>query len=221
MADDIRYTSKGTTFVWRRTKADQVKQERGITIRDVADAYNDPNYLPEQDAVHPDRGRFIGISPSRGMLLVVHVLVDEEQDHMRIITAWPATRSEARRYLGASEKDPDRPRFRSTPFLRFLKRHHAPVRPRRKGPSRMAKNTLTRGRRLHRIGRLSTPAQRLLEARRAWGFTQSELARRSGVAQTVISNIEAGRIGLGPRRAEKLGKALGIAPGILIWGSGA
>ncbi len=48
-------------------------------------------------------------------------------------------------------------------------------------------------------------------------FTQAELQKRSGVPQTAISAIEHDRLELGADRARKLGDALGIHPGALLF----
>jgi transcriptional regulator with XRE-family HTH domain len=58
---------------------------------------------------------------------------------------------------------------------------------------------------------------RVKELRQARGFTQAELARRSGVDQRAISALETGRA-KGPTLAIglRLAEALGVEPGELI-----
>ena len=48
-------------------------------------------------------------------------------------------------------------------------------------------------------------------------LTQSDLARMTGIAQSHLSAIENGRQSLGVERAELIGRALDIHPGVLLW----
>ena len=56
----------------------------------------------------------------------------------------------------------------------------------------------------------------LAAARKGKGWSQSELADRSGVQQGNISGYEAGTKTLGTAAAKKLGKALGANPVLLV-----
>src|SRR5262245_21270021 len=49
------------------------------------------------------------------------------------------------------------------------------------------------------------------------GWTQEELARRSGVASTNISRLENGHLDLGKQRAIALAKAFGVHPATLMF----
>jgi len=49
------------------------------------------------------------------------------------------------------------------------------------------------------------------------GWTQSELAIRSGMKPTNISLLENGRIDIGKRRAEQLAKAFNVHPAIIMF----
>lgn len=49
------------------------------------------------------------------------------------------------------------------------------------------------------------------------GWTQQDLAEKSGIAVTNISNLENGRVSLGKQRAIILGKALGVHPAVLMF----
>jgi transcriptional regulator with XRE-family HTH domain len=49
------------------------------------------------------------------------------------------------------------------------------------------------------------------------GWTQGELARRSGINVTNISLLENERIEIGKRRAEQLAKAFNIHPAIIMF----
>ena len=57
---------------------------------------------------------------------------------------------------------------------------------------------------------------RLAEVRRAQGFSQAELGRRSGVNQSVISRLEAGQSGVDLRVLARLAEALGVNAAALI-----
>jgi len=48
-------------------------------------------------------------------------------------------------------------------------------------------------------------------------FTQSELAARTGLTQSTISNIENGRTQLGAERAKTLARALRVHPAVLLF----
>ena len=49
------------------------------------------------------------------------------------------------------------------------------------------------------------------------GWTQEELARRSGINAKNISMLENDRIDIGKRRAEQLAKAFNVHPAIIIF----
>lgn len=62
-----------------------------------------------------------------------------------------------------------------------------------------------------------TRGEALRMTRELKGWTQDELAARSGVSQSAISSIENERIDLGLDRAEKLARALRIHPAVLAF----
>jgi transcriptional regulator with XRE-family HTH domain len=49
------------------------------------------------------------------------------------------------------------------------------------------------------------------------GWTQQELARRSGVGASNISLLENGRVEIGKKRAEQLAKAFDVHPAIIMF----
>lgn len=49
------------------------------------------------------------------------------------------------------------------------------------------------------------------------GWTQQELAERSGIGGTNISLLEHDRVEIGKRRAEQLAKAFGVHPAIIMF----
>ncbi len=49
------------------------------------------------------------------------------------------------------------------------------------------------------------------------GWTQVELAERSGISSTNISLLENNRVDIGKKRAESLAKAFGIHPAIIMF----
>jgi transcriptional regulator with XRE-family HTH domain len=49
------------------------------------------------------------------------------------------------------------------------------------------------------------------------GWTQEELARKSGIAATNLSRLENGHLSLGKQRAIILAKALGVHPATLMF----
>ena len=64
------------------------------------------------------------------------------------------------------------------------------------------------------------PSLALALARSRAKLTQTELARRSGVAQTHISAVENGHEPLTLARAKKLATALGVHPRVLLFPAG-
>jgi transcriptional regulator with XRE-family HTH domain len=49
------------------------------------------------------------------------------------------------------------------------------------------------------------------------GWTQAELAKRSGITATNISLLENNKVEIGKRRAEQIAKAFGIHPAIIMF----
>ena len=49
------------------------------------------------------------------------------------------------------------------------------------------------------------------------GWTQDELARRSGISSTNLSALENEKLEIGKRRAEQLGKAFNVHPAIIMF----
>lgn len=49
------------------------------------------------------------------------------------------------------------------------------------------------------------------------GWTQQALAERSGITSTNISLLENGKVDIGKRRAEQLGRAFGVHPAIIMF----
>ncbi len=56
---------------------------------------------------------------------------------------------------------------------------------------------------------------RILREKKGW--TQKDLAKRSGIAATNLSLLESDHIDIGKRRAEQLAKAFGIHPAIIMF----
>lgn len=49
------------------------------------------------------------------------------------------------------------------------------------------------------------------------GWTQEELAKRSGISPTNLSLLENERVEIGKKRAEQLAKAFGVHPAIIMF----
>jgi len=62
-----------------------------------------------------------------------------------------------------------------------------------------------------------TPAEMVRILRDKNELTQSELAERTGLTQSTISNIENGRTQLGAERAKTLARALCVHPAVLLF----
>jgi len=53
--------------------------------------------------------------------------------------------------------------------------------------------------------------------RKLKGWTQADLAHRSGVSATNLSALENGRVEIGKRRAEQLARAFAVHPAIIMF----
>ena len=62
-----------------------------------------------------------------------------------------------------------------------------------------------------------TPGRAVRITREFAELTQSELARRAGLAQGTLSAIESGKATLGAERARRLARALGVHPAALLF----
>ncbi len=62
-----------------------------------------------------------------------------------------------------------------------------------------------------------TPGHSLRVIRELQELSQNELAKISGLPQSTISGMEAGRINIGVERAKVLGKALRVHPAVIVF----
>jgi transcriptional regulator with XRE-family HTH domain len=62
-----------------------------------------------------------------------------------------------------------------------------------------------------------TTGEVILMLRELKGWTQADLAKRSGISATNISLLEHGKVEIGKRRAEQLAKAFDIHPAIIMF----
>ena len=62
-----------------------------------------------------------------------------------------------------------------------------------------------------------SPAEMIRIIREKNELTQSELAERTGLTQSTISNLENGRTKLGAERAKTLARALRVHPAVLLF----
>ncbi len=62
-----------------------------------------------------------------------------------------------------------------------------------------------------------TPGKALKIYRQLQGYTQAELAQKSGLKQATISSLEHDRIVMGIDRAKVLGRALKVHPAVLAF----
>ena len=62
-----------------------------------------------------------------------------------------------------------------------------------------------------------TPGEALKIARELQGLSQSELARRTGIAQSALSALESGDTEMGVKRAKKLAAVLGVHPAVIAF----
>ncbi|MBI1882948.1 MAG: helix-turn-helix transcriptional regulator [Chlamydiae bacterium] len=62
-----------------------------------------------------------------------------------------------------------------------------------------------------------TSGETILELRKLKGWTQEELAKRSGISAQNLSMLEHNHVPLGRKRASQIAEALGIHPGTLMF----
>lgn len=91
------YELYGTSFVWDDDKARANVAKHGVSFKAAASTFFDP-LLCVVDASRNDEARCaaIGFDDHARLLYVVHVEVEGE--HLRIISARPATREERQTY---------------------------------------------------------------------------------------------------------------------------
>lgn len=88
---------RSKTFYWRPEKAALVRQERRIVQEDVEAAYRDPyRYETFDDREDYGEDRYI-VTGMAGTKLITFVYT-ERGDAIHIITAWRASRAEAKDY---------------------------------------------------------------------------------------------------------------------------
>ncbi len=90
-------TVKPVGFEWDEAKAAANLRKHGVSFEEAASAFADPKAVLAEDG--SGRGRFIliGFSAFANLLTVVHVEQDDDEQ-IRIISAWRATAEERQRY---------------------------------------------------------------------------------------------------------------------------
>jgi uncharacterized DUF497 family protein/DNA-binding XRE family transcriptional regulator len=217
-----------TLFSWYEEK-DALNRKHGISLRKGAEAFQDPDVFMQQDHNHPDRGRYVGFSPDGDLILTVYAKAVRlnDEDALHLVSARHADKS-ARKLYVAARTDPKGRRERSPvrvlTFSGFFARHHQgrvrPPRPARRPPSiAFRHHTEKTVWYLMQATKQPTPGQRISTMRRVLQWTQSELARRSGLQQSTLSHIESNEAPLGARRAARIAAAMRVEPAWLLWGS--
>jgi len=88
-------------FEWDENKRAQVEAERGITQKDVEQAFSDErafDFYDESHSINENRYIVIGLS-SKGLLTVPYTIRERNGEEIyRIITAWHSTREEEKLY---------------------------------------------------------------------------------------------------------------------------
>jgi len=95
---DLSYELNGVPFVRDRRKArEKSRLHDGVTFERAAEVFFDP-FLRVIDASRNDelRHKLIGYDASNQLLVVIHV--EWQDEAIRIISAWPATRAEREIY---------------------------------------------------------------------------------------------------------------------------
>lgn len=237
---DVIRELEGEVYTWNDAKAEANVRKHGITFDEALLAFTDTDQLVEPDRRHPERGRLLGFSIRPRILLVIYADVEdlEEGAVVRIISARRAKPTERRRYEAEKlaryqGRDVTRPRHTlrfhdvlQTRLERLRRARRTFVHVDRKDPvadgstSRLANRARRRVERLRAFDAalsVKSVPQRIRALRKAREWSQEELARRSGLAQSTICHLESGRINLGLARATKLASAFEIHPSKLLW----
>jgi len=85
-------------YEWDPRKNAENRAKHGISFEEAKDVFDDPRALDLPDDLHSgeeDRWIALGMLPDGAILLVVYAVRD---DHLRLISARPATPSERRSY---------------------------------------------------------------------------------------------------------------------------
>jgi uncharacterized DUF497 family protein len=94
---DIEFEESRTLFVWDMEKGPENLTKHGVEFTEAASVFRDPHLVIVNAARNGEsRDKAIGIGSAGKLLAVVHMEVDGE--FIRIISAWPATPSEAALY---------------------------------------------------------------------------------------------------------------------------
>ena len=88
-------------FEWDETKAESNIRRHGVSFEEAATVVGDPEFitfLHEEHSVEEERYITVGLSKSRGLLVVAHT---ERGGRIRIISARKATKKEEQFYAEA------------------------------------------------------------------------------------------------------------------------
>jgi uncharacterized DUF497 family protein len=94
---DVFVTREGQRFVWDSEKASANIAKHGVSFDRALEVFLDPFHRLEDASVFGEQREVaIGVDLARRLLFVVHLETETEQT--RIVSAWPATAAERRRY---------------------------------------------------------------------------------------------------------------------------
>lgn len=88
------YSFSSGRFTWDPKKAKQNLKDHKVSFEEATSAFKDPRAVIEADLAHHDRLILLGMSDRVRVLYVVHAVIDEETDQIRIISARKAEPSE-------------------------------------------------------------------------------------------------------------------------------
>jgi uncharacterized DUF497 family protein len=94
---DVIYLHRGLRFVWNADKAQTNSAKHHVTFEEACEVFFDPLFMSvDATGGHEMREAAIGTTTARRLLVVVHLLVQENS--IRIISAREATAQERRQY---------------------------------------------------------------------------------------------------------------------------
>ena len=90
------HSLEGLSFEWDSEKAEANREAHGVSFEEAAEAFLDPFHQGGDASQQFEERQFlIGYSLAARLLIVIYT---DRGPRIRVISAWPATRSERRMY---------------------------------------------------------------------------------------------------------------------------
>lgn len=92
-------------FVWDEAKNRSNRKKHGISFETALEVFLDPLHLTQRERIVDGEQRWQAIGMAKGVLLVLvaYIVIDEDEEALRIISARRVTRQERIAYEEANE----------------------------------------------------------------------------------------------------------------------